>query len=212
MARKIESLSVPGPAGMLEALLEEPDDQEPVEACLVCHPHPLFGGTMHNKVVYRMARGLRKSGSVVLRFNFRGTGRSEGAHDHGKGEVDDARAALAFLRGRYPNLPFAIAGFSFGSRVTLKLGYSMQAETPAPSRLIPVGFPTWKENFDFLSTCHLPKYFVHSTNDEHGPKDVLEKMFETFADPKTLQFITAQDHFFAGALEELESVIAALPR
>ncbi len=212
MARKIESLSVPGPAGALEALLEEPDHQEPVEACLVCHPHPLFGGTMLNKVVYRMARGLRKSGSVVLRFNFRGTGRSEGVHDNGIGEVEDARAALQFLRDRYPHLPFAIAGFSFGSRVTLKLGYSMQDEPAAPSRLIPVGFPTWKENFDFLGQCHLPKYFVHSTVDEHGPKDVLEGMFQSFAEPKSLTFITAQDHFFAGALEELEAVIAALPR
>lgn len=167
---------------------------------------------MHNKVVYRMARGLRKSGSVVLRFSFRGVGRSHGIHDNGKGEVEDARAALTFLRQRYPALPFAIGGFSFGSRVTLKLGCSMQDEAVPPVRLIPVGFPTWKENFDFLSSCRLPKYFLQSTKDEHGPVDALEPMFQTFAEPKSLQWIEAKDHFFVGALDELEEAIAALPR
>ena len=125
MARRIESLFVPGPAGRLEALLEEPENAEPSEACLVCHPHPLFGGTMHNKVVYRTARGLRRSGSVVLRFNFRGVNLSEGVHDQGHGEVEDARAALRVLRERYPDLPYALAGFSFGSRVALRLGCSL---------------------------------------------------------------------------------------
>ena len=111
MARRIESLFVAGPAGRLEALLEEPEDSEPTEACVVCHPHPLFGGTMHNKVVYRTARGLRRSGSVVLRFNFRGVNLSEGLHDEGNGEMEDARAALNLLRGRYPDLPYSLAGF-----------------------------------------------------------------------------------------------------
>src|ERR1035438_5628012 len=105
MPRRIESHFIPGPAGRLEALLEEPEDRDPIEACLVCHPHPLYGGTMHNKVVYRIARGLRRSGRVVLRFNFRGVNLSEGRHDDGPGEVEDARAALEFLRERYPDLP-----------------------------------------------------------------------------------------------------------
>lgn len=210
MARRIESHLIPGPAGDLEALLEEPEDGEPTEACLVCHPHPLFGGTMHNKVVYRTARGLRRSGSVVLRFNFRGVSRSHGVHDHGSGEVEDARAALDFLRARYPALPFAIAGFSFGSRVALKLGCSLQGELP--QRLIAVGFPTWKENFDFLSHCALPKFFVQSTNDEHGPRPALEAMFTAFAEPKRLEFIEARDHFFLGALDRLEEAIVNLPR
>src|SRR5580698_4577041 len=112
MARRIESLLLEGPAGQLEALLEEPEDGTPCEACLVCHPHPLFGGTMHNKVVYRIARGMRRAGAVVLRFNFRGVSRSEGVHDRGEGEVEDARAALEFLRQRYPELPYSMAGFS----------------------------------------------------------------------------------------------------
>ena len=119
--RRIESHFIAGPAGRLECLLEEPEDREPIEAALVCHPHPLFGGTMHNKVVYRIARGLRKTGCVVLRFNFRGVNLSEGTHDGRAGEVEDARTALGFLRERYPDLPYSLAGFSFGSRIALKL-------------------------------------------------------------------------------------------
>ena len=121
-ARRIESHLIDGPAGKLEALLEEPEEGEPREACLVCHPHPLYGGTMHNKVVYRIARGMRRAGAVVLRFNFRGVNQSEGTHDHGEGEVEDARAARGFLRERYPHLPYSMAGFSFGSRVITRLG------------------------------------------------------------------------------------------
>src|ERR1700733_9637645 len=137
MARKIESLFLSGPAGRLEALLEEPEEEPLREAALVCHPHPQHGGTMHNKVVYRIARGLRRAGAVVLRFNYRGVNLSEGQYDHGIGEVEDARAALALLRSRYPSLPFSLAGFSFGSRIILKLG----CEMPGVSRLIAVGFP-----------------------------------------------------------------------
>jgi len=210
LPRRIESHFIDGPAGKLEALLEECEGGEPLEACLVCHPHPLFGGTMHNKVVYRIARGLRQSRAVVLRFNFRGVGASEGVHDRGAGEVEDARAALGFLRARYPALPYSLAGFSFGSRVILQLGCSLAS--PKPERLIAVGFSTRREQSDYLFTCAIPKYFVQSTSDEHGPKPELEAAFAGFAEPKQLQFVEAGDHFFAGALDRLETVIAALPR
>src|SRR5438034_5499681 len=122
MPRRIESLFIEGLAGKLEALLEEPDDQTPRMAALVCHPHPQHGGTMHNKVVYRMARGLRRAGDVVLRFNYRGVNLSEGAYAHGEGELEDARVALEVLQSRYPELPLTLAGFSFGSRIVLRLG------------------------------------------------------------------------------------------
>jgi hypothetical protein len=210
--RRIESHFIAGPAGRLEALLEEPEDREPVEACLVCHPHPLYGGTMHNKVVYRIARGLRRAGGVVLRFNFRGVNLSQGEHANGVGEVEDARAARAYLRGLYPALPFALAGFSFGSRVILRLGCSLAAESARPERLIAAGFPTTLGDFDYLAACSLPKMFVHSTADVHGPKEALAAAFGTFSEPKMLQFIEAGDHFFSGALEKLEDAIAALPR
>jgi alpha/beta superfamily hydrolase len=213
-ARRIESHFIGGPAGRLEALLEEPEEIEPVEACLVCHPHPLYGGTMHNKVVYRMARGLRRAGGVVLRFNFRGVNRSEGAYDHGRGEVDDARAALDFLRNAYPHLPFTLAGFSFGSRVILRLGCSLAASgaLQQPARLIAVGLPTLRGRYEYLAECRLPKIFVQSTNDEHGPKEELERVFASFAPPRRLVFIEAGDHFFAGGLENLEETIMSLPR
>jgi alpha/beta superfamily hydrolase len=195
---------------VLEALLEEPEDREPAEAALVCHPHPLYGGTMHNKVVYRLARGLRKSGSVVLRFNFRGVGRSGGEHAQGAGEVEDARAALAWLRERYPTLPYALAGFSFGSRVILRLGCELGGSAAPPARLIAAGFPTSYGKQDYLETCYVPKIFVQSTHDEHGPRAALEALYPAIAEPKHLVWVEAHDHFFAGALERLEHEIAAL--
>ncbi len=207
MARRIESHQIEGPAGKLEALLEEPEDGAPREACLVCHPHPLFGGTMHNKVVYRLARGMRRAGAVVLRFNFRGVGTSEGVHDHGRGEVEDARTALRFLRERYPGLPYSMAGFSFGSRVAMELGCTL--ESP-PVRVIAAGFPTRRGSFEYLAACGVPKFFIQSTNDEHGPREELEAAFQRFAEPKSLEFIEAGDHFFAGSLDRLEEAVAAI--
>jgi alpha/beta superfamily hydrolase len=209
--RKIESLFIPGPAGRLEALLEEPESDQgaqPSHACLVCHPHPKYSGTMHNKVVYRIARGLRRTGAVVLRFNFRGVNSSEGVYDHGIGEQDDARAALAFLRERYPTLRYSLAGFSFGSRVILQIG--CPSAGPKPQRLIAVGFPLTKLRFEFLANCTLPKYFVLSTNDEYSPVPQMEKIFRTFPEPKTLKLIDATDHFFDGGLQQLEDAIAAI--
>src|SRR5688500_2586737 len=164
MPRRIETHMLPGPAGRLEALLEEPEEQEPKEAVLVCHPHPRHGGTMHNKVVYRIARGLRRSGNVVLRFNYRGVNLSEGAYDHGKGETEDARAALAWLREEYPDLPYSLAGFSFGSRIVLQTGCLLNDVR----RIIAVGFPTTYTERSYLWGCTAPKIFVHSTRDEHG--------------------------------------------
>lgn len=205
MARRIESHWIAGPEGQLEAILEEPEDRPPARVALVCHPHPLYGGTMHNKVVYRIARGLRHTGAVVLRFNFRGVGRSQGSHAHGEGELEDARAALNWLRVRYPGLPFELAGFSFGSRVVTRLGCAEE-----PARLIAVGFPTKGMNTTFLRTCQVEKVFIQSTHDEHGPKAELEQLFATFAEPKRLIWIPARDHFFEGGLEELEKAVAGL--
>lgn len=203
MARRIESHTLAGPAGDLEALLEEPEEGEPRMCAVVCHPHPLYGGTMHNKVVYRLARGLRRAGIVVLRFNFRGVGRSAGVHANLDGEIEDARAALAWLRERYPDLPYALAGFSFGSRVITRLG----CEAAGASFLMAVGFPTRWGPPDYLETCAAPKIFIQSTNDQYGPQAELKEIYERFAAPKQLHFIEATDHFFAGGLEALEAAV-----
>ena len=203
MARRIESLTLTGPAGSLEALLEEPEDVAPRLAAVVCHPHPLYGGTMHNKVVYRLARGLRRAGIVVLRFNFRGVGMSAGEHAHLDGEVEDARAALTSLRERYPGLPYALAGFSFGSRVITRLG----CELGNAAFLMVAGFPTRWGPPDHLNTCMVPKIFLQSTVDQYGPQAELEAMYRDFAEPKSLHFIEASDHFFAGSLDALEEAV-----
>lgn len=206
MPRRIESLTIPGPVGALECMIEEPDDRGPRVAALVCHPHPLYGGTMLNKVVYRLARGLRRAGCVAMRFNFRGVGRSEGEHAHLTGEVEDARAALAYLRGRYPDLPFALSGFSFGSRVVS----SLACELGDARFLMALGFAMRLGPVDYLTTCAVPKIFIHSTHDEFSPKRDFEKFFAGVGEPKQLAWIEATDHFFAGALDELEATVLQL--
>jgi uncharacterized protein len=203
MSRRIESLFIDGPAGKLEALLEEPEDRDLNHAVLVCHPHPQHGGTMHNKVVYRIARGLRRAGAVVLRFNYRGVNLSAGQYDHGIGEVEDARAALGVLRSRYPQLPFSLAGFSFGSRIILKLG----CETPDVSNLIAVGFPANLSDGQSLGQCPVPKIFIVSRSDQFCAVPAMETYFAALPEPKELIWIEAADHFFGGALDQFEEAI-----
>jgi uncharacterized protein len=204
MARKIETHLLDGPAGKLEALLEEPEDQEPHSAALVCHPHPSHGGTMHNKVVYRIARGLRRRGFVVLRFNYRGVNLSEGEYGHGEGELEDARTTLDWLRRRYPGLPYSLAGFSFGSRVVLRLACSL----PEVRQVIAVGF-VWKYAGEpYLVECKAPRVFISSTNDEFAPQEDLKQLVKPLPEPKKLILIPAEDHFFKGALDEFESAVA----
>lgn len=207
MPRKIESLFLAGPAGRLEALLEEPD-QSAAGVALVCHPHPQHGGTMHNKVVYRVAKGLRRSGHVVMRFNYRGVNLSEGEYAHGEGELDDARIALDVLLSRYPGLPLTLAGFSFGSRIVLRMGCA--PGRVGPRRIVAVGFPTVYKDRAFLEGCTVPRIFIQSTRDQYGPVEELRPLVEALPEPKQLIWIDAQDHFFAGALEQLEESVIQL--
>ena len=204
MARRIESHSIQGPAGTLEALIEEPDGVVPHTAAVVCHPHPLYGGTMHNKVVYRIARALRRSGVAVLRFNFRGVGRSQGEHGHLTGEIDDARAALQWLRARYPALPYGLAGFSFGARAITQLGCA----TADARWLLAAGFATTLGPADYLERCGAPKTFLMSTHDQFAPRAEFESEYARWAEPKRVEWIEAADHFFAGALDEFEDAVA----
>ncbi|MEZ5397566.1 MAG: alpha/beta fold hydrolase [Bryobacterales bacterium] len=148
MARLLETTFLNGPAGRLEALHEGPEEGVKIErAAVVCHPHPLFGGTLHNKVAFRLARGIRATGAAVLRFNFRGVGQSGGEHDHGKGEQDDVRTAVAYMRDRYPGLPLVLAGFSFGSSMSLKVACT----DPGVERVIGCGVPVDRASFGFCA-------------------------------------------------------------
>jgi hypothetical protein len=155
---------------------------------------------MHNKVVYRLASGLRAAGAVVLRFNFRGVGGSQGEHGHMQGEIEDARAALAWLRDCYPALPFALAGFSFGARAVTELGCA----TEGASFLLAAGFSTRLGSVAYLETCRVPKIFVQSTQDQYAPRAEFERAYAAFAEPKRVVWIEAADHFFAGALDQVE--------
>lgn len=158
---------------------------------------------MHNKVVYRIARGLRRAGLVALRFNFRGVGGSGGEHAHLEGEIEDVRAALTWLRERYPELPFALAGFSFGARAITRLGCA----TEGARWLLAAGFPTNYGPVDYLAQCAAPKIFIQSTHDQYGPRAEFEPVYAAAAQPKRLIWVEAADHFFAGALEELEEQV-----
>jgi uncharacterized protein len=194
-----------GPAGPLEAILWIPSNiVRPSLAAVICHPHPLFGGTMHNKVVYQTAKTLDVLGIPVLRFNFRGAGRSAGEHDRGQGEQGDARAALEFLSTEFPGVPLVVAGFSFGAWVGLRVG----CEQPRVSHLIGLGIPANTTDFSFLSHCNKPKLFVQGSNDEHGAIEKVKKLVASLPGDSKLVVVEGADHFFAGKLDHLNGTIA----
>ena len=187
-----------GPAGRLEALLNTGAETAPY-AALVAHPHPLGGGTMHNKVVYHAAKAFSHFGLPVLRFNFRGTGLSEGAHDEGRGEVEDVRAALHWLTERFPGKPLLFAGFSFGSNVGLRACCGH----PRVRGLIGIGLPVRAAgrnyHYKFLAGCStVPKLFISGDQDEFSPRGVLESFLVNAPEPKRLVWVPGADHFFAG--------------
>jgi alpha/beta superfamily hydrolase len=195
-----------GPAGQLEAILWAPSgDARPPLAAVVCHPHPLFGGTMHNKVVYQAAKALDALGIPVLRFNFRGAGLSAGVHDLGAGEQADVRTALNFLASEFPGGPLLLAGFSFGAWVGLRVG----CEDPRVSHLIGLGIPVNSTDFSFLRGCNKPKLFVHGSNDEFGAIEKVKALIPTLTGDNRLVVVEGVDHFFAGKLDQLNRAITA---
>lgn len=195
-----------GPAGRLEAILWTPSAPalyRPPLAALVCHPHPLFGGTMHNKVVYQAAKSLDAVGLPVLRFNFRGVGLSAGEHNRGVGEQGDVRAALDFLAKQFPGVPLLLAGFSFGAWVGLRVG----CEEPRVSHLIGLGVPVNSSDFSFLSQCKKPKLFVHGSQDQYGEIAKVKKLVASLPAENHLVVVEGVDHFFAGKLNQLDAAI-----
>jgi uncharacterized protein len=209
----IRSLFLDGPAGRLEALLNA-GVENATHAAVVCHPHPLFGGTLHNKVVFHTMKALNSFGFPVLRFNFRGTGLSQGEHAHGIGEVDDVRAALSWLENEF-HLPLVFAGFSFGAAVGLRAAYNdarSQALIAVGTPVVPVAEADEEPRvytYEFLRDCTKPKLLVSGGRDQFGPRVKLEELAAGLAEPRKLVLIEGADHFFEGRLRELREAIEA---
>jgi len=202
---KAERLFLPGPAGRLEALLEYDPARAARATAIVCHPHPLFGGTLHNKVVYRAAKAAIIAGLPTLRFNFRGVGASEGEHTDGLGERNDVLAALDYLTSRFPVLPVCMVGYSFGSAVGLAVG----ANDPRVSALVGIGVPAGIWDLSFLRNVSKPTLIVQGTRDLFGPPAALAPVFAALAGRKELRWIEGADHSFSARLDELQETVRA---
>jgi uncharacterized protein len=201
------NLFIPAAHGQLECILKEPRDTERRGAALVLHPHPLGGGTMHNKVVFRAASALNDAGLVTLRINFRGVGQSTGFHDEGRGEIEDVRTGLDYLSEHYREAHLTLCGFSFGARVGLEVGI----DDERVRNLISLGTPVDKYDFSFLEDCRKPILFVHGDRDEYGQLEHVQSLVSRLpaeAEAK-LVIVRNADHFFEGRLDELKRAITA---
>ena len=201
-----------GPAGPLEALLDEPDTMPLRAAVVFAHPHPQFGGTLHTKVVYQGAKALARIGCAVLRFNFRGVGRSAGSFSGGPGEMDDFRAALDYMTGRYPGARLWAAGFSFGAWVALESG----AQDDRVSALIGIAPPVatsisgQKYTFEHTLRSTKPKFFVQGEADDVCPLEAMWAFYAKVPEPRELVVIDAADHLFEGKTQEVGEALEDL--
>ena len=199
------NLLIPVEHGQLEAILKEPRQGPPRAAALVLHPHPLGGGTMHNKVVFRAAAALNDAGLLTLRINFRGVGQSTGEHDEGRGEQDDVRAGLDYLSQHYANLNITICGFSFGARVGLDVGIN----DDRVQYLIGIGTPLDKYDFSFLEACRKPLLLVHGEHDEFGDVERLRQLASELEKRTRVRLVVipGAGHFFENRLDELKRAV-----
>ena len=201
-----------GPAGPLEALLDEPDTMPLRAAVVFAHPHPQFGGTLHTKVVYQGAKALARIGCAVLRFNFRGVGRSAGSFSGGPGEMDDFRAALDYMTGRYSGARLWAAGFSFGAWVALESG----AQDDRVSALIGIAPPVatsisgQKYTFEHTLQSTKPKFFVQGEADDVCPLEAMWAFYAKVPEPRELVVIDAADHLFEGKTQEVGEALEDL--
>ena len=203
--KETETVDFQGPAGRVEAILNLPAEGiRPRAAAVICHAHPLHGGMMHYKVIFRAAKALQAQGLVVLRFNFRGVGRSEGTHDHGVGEQDDARAALSELEARFPGVPLLAGGFSFGSAMAVRVALT----DDRVKAVLVLGFPiTRVDSTADLARVLQPRLFVQGSEDEFGSGNAIRDLVAPLPEPKRLEVIEGADHFFTGRLDELQAPI-----
>ena len=205
------NLFIPAAHGQLEAILKEPQGAPQSGVALVLHPHPLGGGTMHNKVVFRAAAALNDAGLATLRINFRGVGQSTGKHDEGRGELEDVRAGLQYLAATFPQQPITVCGFSFGARVGLEVGIADERVR----NLISIGTPLNKYDFAFLANCRKPILFVHGDRDEFGDLSRLRALVDQIRlnNAKVeLKVIKDAGHFFETHLDELKQEITSWAR
>ena len=217
-------LHIPGPAGTLEALIDDPGAActtarprdaadgpgatPPTAAVVFCHPHPLHGGTMHTKVVYQAAKAFCRLGCAVLRFNFRGVGVSHGTFDEGVGEKDDFRASIDFMARRYPGAPIWAAGMSFGSWVAMTAGAEDDRVTTLVGMATPIGL------YDFSAVRHStkPKFFIHGEYDEICALRDVREFYGHASEPKDLVVIDTANHLFDGHVTEVSEAIEELLR
>ena len=199
------NLFIPAEHGQLEAILKEPRTGPAKGVALVLHPHPLGGGTMHNKVVFRAAAALNDAGLITLRINFRGVGQSTGQHDEGRGERNDVRAGLDYLSRNYPDLNLTLCGFSFGARVGLEVGI----EDPRVLYLIGIGTPLNKYDFEFLQACRKPLLLVHGEHDEFGEVEQVKQMAAELEQNTKVRLVVipGAGHFFENRLDDLKRAI-----
>lgn len=197
---------IPGPTGPLELLVEAPE-RPAGPLCVICHPHPLYGGTLDNKVVYTLARAAAELGAVAVRFNFRGVGRSGGAFDQGIGEVDDLLAVVAWARREYPDRPLHLAGFSFGSAVALR-GHV----AAAAASLLQVAPPAGMGYLDEATAPQVPWRVIHGGRDELIDLDTVRRWLAGVAPASPLTVLDDADHFFHGRLTPLREAITAFWR
>jgi uncharacterized protein len=208
-SNQVLHVNIPTPQGHLEGILKPEDEHTQSRyTALICHPHPLYGGTMHNKVVFKTAQIMQALNIPSLRFNFRGVGHSTGTYDEGRGEIDDARYALEFLSRRYPGVPAIVGGFSFGAYVGLNVAIS----DDRVQAMIGLGVPARMFEDNTLQDSHKPKLFIHGTADEVAPYDLTQQWFERVPAPKRMIAVPDADHFFQGRLEEVQAIIADFVR
>ena len=194
-------LSIRGPSGMLEGRVDCAASSRPQGSAVICHPHPLYGGSMHNKVVHTLAKSLAAHNYTAMRFNFRGVGTSEGRYDDGIGEVDDALAVVEWLHMQQGSQPLILAGFSFGAFIALAVAAKIK-----PAALITVAPPVRMFDFDKLQSVHCPWLLVQGDEDEIVDVQSVENWIDTLVKPPQLKIIQGSSHFFHGKLIELRSV------
>jgi len=208
-SNRVLHVNIPTPQGHLEGILKpEEEGSQPQYAGLICHPHPLYGGTMHNKVVFKVAQTLQALNIPALRFNFRGVGHSTGTYDEGRGEMDDVRFSLDFLSRRYPGISVILGGFSFGSYVGLRVA----ATDDRAQAMIGLGVPARMLEHETLQGCHKPKLLIHGTKDELAPYNLTVRWFEQVPAPKSLVAVQGADHFFQDRLDEVQAIIVGFVR